>query len=166
MWVVFIAVLVALVSFGHPTQDNPTPDGRMWANFGTASQQGTYIKAAYVRGVSEGLRAGVARGYASGRLYAGDDAVNYVKQCGHPCPDIAHLFDGKGLAEGLEKVESEVNPRHASALDIVHRMDMFYSDYKNTPVCVIVAVQESIKSLNGKASSERDLEMMRQQGCH
>lgn len=169
MRLVFIAVSVALVLvfFGHATQDSQTkPDGRMWANFGTTGQQGTFIKAAYVEGVIEGLRAGAARGYGRGRLDAASDAVNYVKQCGHPCADIASLADpGKGWSQGMDKLELEVSPQHASALDIVHQMDKFYSDYKNTPVCMIVAVQESIESLKGKASSERDLEMMREQGC-
>lgn len=167
MRVVLIAVLVTLISFGHVTQDNPTkPDGRMWANFGTAGQQSNFIKAAYVQGAIEGLRAGAARGYGRGRLDAASDAVNYVKQCGHPCANIAGLAEpGTGWAEGMDKLESEVSPEHASVLDIAHQMDKFYGDYKNAPVCMIVAVQESIESLKGKASPEQGLELMREQGC-
>lgn len=167
MRIAFIAALLTLVSSGHAIQDNRTkPDGRMWSNFGTAGQQGIFVKGAYVEGAIEGLRAGAAYGYSRGRLDAAADAVNYVKQCAHPCGEIASLGDpGKGWAEGMDKLESEVGPRHVSALDIVRQMDKFYGDYKNAPVCMIVAVQESIHSLSGKAASERDLEMMRQQGC-
>jgi len=46
----------------------------------------------------------------------------------------------------------------------VHQMDKFYSDYRNTPVCMIVAVQESISSLSGRAMSEQELEISRK-GC-
>jgi hypothetical protein len=53
----------------------------------------------------------------------------------------------------------------ASILNVVHQVDKFYNNYKNTSVCMIVAVQESIQSLNGTASSKQDLEMMRKQGC-
>jgi hypothetical protein len=47
---------------------------------------------------------------------------------------------------------------------VVHQTDKFYADYRNTPVCMIVAVQESISSLRGQASSEQQLEMARK-GC-
>ena len=66
---------------------------------------------------------------------------------------------------GVDQVTAKLTPmNHTSVLDIVHQTDKFYSDYRNTPVCMIQAVQESIHSLNGKASTEQGLEMMRT-GC-
>jgi len=56
-------------------------------------------------------------------------------------------------------------PEHISVLDIVHQMDKFYADYKNTSVCMIVVVQESISSLSGTAMSEQELEVVRK-GCN
>jgi hypothetical protein len=66
---------------------------------------------------------------------------------------------------GADKVREKLLPQNGtSALDIVRQMDKFYSDYRNTPVCMIHAVQESIHSLNGTASTEQELQMMRK-GC-
>ena len=165
----FIAVLLTLVSFGCVAQDSSLKaDGKMWESFGNPS-----IKAAYVQGAIEGLRAGAARGYSTGRLDEKTEALNYVKQCVQkgPCAafPIASLIKADSSDEvvaGIDKVVSDVSPQHASVFDIVHQMDKFYGNYKNTPVCMIVAVQESIASLKGTASSEQGLELMREQGCN
>lgn len=112
----------------------------MWENFGNPS-----IKAAYVQGAIEGLRAGAAHGYVRGRV---DEKQR----------------DAGTITAGMDKVLAIYSP-HASVMDILHQMDKFYGNYKNTPVCMIVAVQEAIASLNGTSSTEQDLELMREQGC-
>jgi hypothetical protein len=165
----FIVVLLTLVSFGCEAQGGSLKaDGRMWENFDNAS-----IKAAYVQGAIEGLRAGAAHGYSRGRLDEKIEALNYVKQCVQkgPCAavPIASMIKADSSNEvvaGIDKVVSDVSPQHASVFDIVHQMDKFYGNYKNTPVCMIVAVQESIASLKGTSSTEQDLELMREQGCN
>jgi hypothetical protein len=147
-----MGVLLTLVSFGGVAQDTPLKsDGRMWGTWGSSSSQGMFIKAAYVQGAIEGLRAGAARGYVGGR-------VDEKQQTDAATSEV------KTITAGMDKVLAIYTP-HASVLDVVHQMDKFYSNYKNTPVCMIVAIQESIQSLNGTASSEQDLEMMRKQGC-
>ena len=164
---VSVFIVLLLTSFGT-AQDSLKKDGRMWATYGTASQQGVFIKAAYVQGAIEGLRAGAARGYVTGRLDEKNDALNYVKQCVEkgPCATvpIASMIRPESswneITTSMDKVAEEYLP-HTSVLDIVHQTDKFHSDYKNTPVCMIVAVQESIASLKGKASTEQELEMMR-----
>jgi len=144
----FIAVLLTLVSFGCVAQDSPLKaDGRLWETFDNPS-----IKAAYVQGAIEGLRAGAARGYVRGwvdKKQQTDSGTN----------------DEKAVIAGMDKVLAIYTP-HASVLDVVHQMDKFYGNYKNTPICMIVAVQESIASLKGTASSEQGLEQMREQGCN
>lgn len=170
-----IGVLLAVTTFGIVAQDSPMkPDGRMWATYGNASSQGMLIKAAYVQGVLEGLDAGATVGYLQGRDDEGNDFVNYVKQCaaekGRACPDIperktkpeALLHESMA---GVDKVREKLAPQNGtSVLDVVHQMDKFYSDYRNRPVCMIHAVQESIQSLKGTASTEQGLAMMRK-GC-
>jgi len=148
---VVIAVLLIVAPSVNGAQDNPLkPAGRMWQTYGSAGPQSTLIKAAYVQGALEGLRVGAALGYFSDRLQEKTDA-NSVKQ----------------FSAGADKVQAKFTPQHASVLDIVHQMDKFYSDYRNTPVCMIQAVQECIRSLDGTASSEEDLEVIRKQGpCH
>jgi len=163
----FIAVLLTLVSFGCVAQDSSLKaDGRMWETWGT------FVKAAYVQGAIEGLRAGAALGYTCGRLDEETEALNYVKQCVQkgPCAavPIASMIkpdSSNEVVAGMDKVEAKYTPQHASVMDIVHQMDKFYGNYKNTPVCMIVAVQESIASLNGTSSTEQGLETMREQGC-
>jgi len=166
---VFIALLLTLFSFGS------APDERMWANFGTSGQQGVFIKAAYVQGAIEGLRVGALVGYNTGRLDEKNDALNYVKECVEkgPCATvpIAKMMRPESddswheIMAGSEKVRANFTPQHSSVLDIVHQMDKFYADYKNTPVCMITALQESINSFSGKASTEQELEITRKVGC-
>lgn len=141
-----IAVLLIFPA-GTAAQDSSLlkADGRMWDMWGAS------VKAAYVQGAIEGLRAGAARGYVGGWLdkkQQTDSGTN----------------DEKGVVVGMSKIVSDVTPQHTSVFDIVHQMDKFYSNYKNTPVCMIVAVQESLQSLNGTASSEQGLELSRK-GC-
>lgn len=174
---VFFAVLLTLFTLGNASEDGPMkPDGRMWANFGASSQQGIFIKSAYVQGAIEGLRVGAIVGYTSGRLDEKNDALTYIKECVEkgPCatvpiarmirPESAGSWDE--VMASADKVGSKFVVQRTSVLDIVHQMDKFYTDYRNTPICMIVAVQESIASLGGKASTEKDLQMMREQGCN
>lgn len=171
-----IAVLLAVTTFGIVAQDSPMkPDGRMWATYGNASSQGMFIKAAYVQGVLAGLDVGATVGYLQGRNDEGNDFADYAKQCaaekGRACPDIperktkpeALLHESMA---GADKVREKLLPQNVtSVLDIVRQMNKFYSDYRNTPVCMIHAVQESIHSLDGTASTEQELQMMRK-GCN
>jgi hypothetical protein len=170
-----IAVLLSLAPFGSIAQDSSTkPDGRMWAMWGTSGSQSIFVKAAYVQGAIEGLRVGASLGYFTGRADEKKDALEYLKPCldKGPCAGIPLASLTKPLTNdstsqfdaGANKVREGFTPQHASVLDIVHQMDKFYADYKNTPVCMIVAVQESISSLRGTAMSEQDLEMVRK-GC-
>jgi hypothetical protein len=155
-------------------QDNALkPDGKMWATWGNSGSQSMFLKAAYVQGAIEGLRVGALSGYFTGRLDEKNDAFDYVKPCldKGPCAGIpvASLIkpstnDWNELKAGANKVRAGFTPQHASVFDIVHQMDKFYTDYKNTPVCMIVAVQESISSLRGTASTEQELELSRK-GC-
>lgn len=170
-----IAVLLAATTFGIVAQDSPMkPDGRMWAAYGNASSQGMFIKAAYVQGVLAGLDVGATMGYFQGRNDEGNDFADYLKRCaaekGRACPDIperktkpeALLHESMG---GADEVREKLLPQNGtSVLDVVRQMDKFYSDYRNTPVCMIHAVQESIQSLKGTASAEQGLAMMRK-GC-
>jgi hypothetical protein len=133
-----------------------------------------FIKAAYVQGVLAGLGVGATEGYLQGRIDEGNDFVDYVKQCaaekGRACPDVPErktkleALLQESMA-GADKVREKLAPQNGtSVLDIVRQMDKFYSDYKNTPVCMIHAVQESIQSLKGTTSTEQELAMMRK-GC-
>jgi hypothetical protein len=169
----FIAVLLSLIPLGGTAQYGPLkPDGRMWATFGNANSQDLSLKAAYVQGAIEGLRVGATIGYLRGNTDEGNAFVDYVKQCadkGRGCPDIpARLTKPEVVANevmaGADKVRGKFTPQNASVLDIVRQTDKFYADYRNTPVCMIVAVQESISSLRGTASSEQELQMSRG-GC-
>lgn len=170
----FVAVLLSLIPLGGVAQDNPLKlDGRMWATYSNASQQGMLIKAAYVQGVIAGLNTGATEGYLQGRNDEGSDFVEYVKQCsekGRACPDIpekkkkSEALIHESLV-GADKVREHLLPQNGtSVLDIVRQMDKFYSDYRNTPVCLIHAVQESIQSLKGAASTEQELAIIRK-GC-
>lgn len=97
-----------------------------------------------------------------------------MKQCaaekGRLCPDMPErktkleALVHEGMA-GADKVREKLAPHNGtSVLDIVHQTDKFYSDYRNTPVCMIHAAQESIQSLKGTASTEQELQTMRK-GC-
>lgn len=170
-----IAVSLAVTLFGSAAQDIPMkPDGRMWAAYGNASSQGTFIKAAYVQGVLAGMDVGATLGYLQGRTDEGNDFLDYVKQCaaenGRACPDIPErktkpeTLMRESMA-GADKVREKLAPQNGtSVLDVVRQVDKFYSDYRNTPVCMIQAVQESIQSLKGAASTEQGLAMLRK-GC-
>lgn len=172
---VLITLFLFLISFVVIAQNrSTTPDGRMWANYGNSGSQGLLVKAAYVQGVIEGLRAGATVGYFTGRLDEKNDALNYIKPCIQkgPCANIpvANLIDSNttnGFDTGTAKVLRTFTAQNASVLDVVRQMDKFYSDYRNTPVCMIVAAQESISSLRGEAASEEALKMDRQgEGCN
>jgi len=123
----------------------------------------------------EGLRSGSTLGYFSGRSDEKNDALDYVKSCldKGPCAGIplANLIKPSSngstneFAAGADKVRLRYAPQHASIFDIVHQMDKFYADYKNTSVCMIMAAQESISSLSGTAMSEQELEVARK-GCN
>ncbi len=170
---VSIAVLLSLIPFGSMAQDNTLkPDGRMWATWGNSVSQSMFIKAAYVQGAIEGLRVGASLGYFTGRLDEKNDAFDYVKRCldKGPCAGIpvASLIkpstnDWNELKAGADKIRAGFTPQRASALVIVHQIDKFYADYKNTTVCMIVALQESISSLHGTAMSEQELEISRKE---
>ena len=148
---VSIAVLLSLIPFGSMAQDNTLkPDGRMWATWGNSVSQSMFIKAAYVQGAIEGLRVGASLGYFTGRLDEKNDAFDYVKRCldKGPCAGIpvASLIkpstnDWNELKAGADKIRAGFTPQRASALVIVHQIDKFYADYKNTTVCMIVALQ-------------------------
>ncbi len=171
----FIAVFLSLIPFGNAAQDSPLkPDGRMWEAWGNSGSESLSIKAAYVQGAIEGLRVGALVGYHAGRIDEKNDAQDYVKPClkgpcaGIPLASLIRPLTNTSMNEiqaGADKVRAEFTPQHASVFDIVHQMDKFYTDYRNTPVCMIVAVQESISSLRGTASSEQELEMVRG-GCN
>ena len=167
----FIAVLLSLIPFGTIAQDSPLkPDGRMWGTWSNSGSGNLFVKAAYVQGAIEGLRVGAFEGYYAGRIDEKSDALDYVKPClKGPCAGIplASLIDNSTdkFEAGANKVRGRYAPQNTSVLDIVHQMDKFYNDYRNTPVCMIVAVQESISSLRGTASSEQELEMARG-GCN
>jgi hypothetical protein len=145
----------------------------MWATWSNSGAESAFLKAAYVQGTIEGLRVGATVGYLQGRIDESEISTDYVKQCaadkGRACPDIPERLTKpearlKETMAGVGKVQAKFAPQNASVFDIVHQMDKFYSDYRNTPVCMIHAVQESIQSLNGKASTEQGLETMRK-GC-
>jgi hypothetical protein len=172
----FIAALLALIPFGNVAQDSSLKwDGRMWGTMSTSGSESVLVKAAYVQGAIEGLRVGAVTGYYAGRTDEKSDALDYVKPCldKGPCAGIPTASLIKPLTNsswnefeaGANKVGGGFTAQHASVLDIVHQMDKFYSDYRNTPVCMIMAVQESISSLRGTASSEQELEMERK-GCN
>lgn len=172
----FIAVLLALIPFGSVAQDGPLKsDGRMWGTMNNSGSESLQVKAAYVQGAIEGLRVGSVAGYYAGRADEKNDALDYVKPCldKGPCAGIPLVSLIKPLTNisadeieaGATKVRGGFTPQHASVFDIVHQMDKFYSDYRNTPVCMIMAVQESISSLRGSASSEHELEIERK-GCN
>jgi hypothetical protein len=170
----FIVVLLILAPIGNSQDSSLKKDGTMWQNYGNASPEGMFIKAAYVQGAIEGLRVGALVGYFQGKLDETKDFSDYLKQCadkGRACPEIpVSLAKTETIwneaSSGADKVRAKFTPQHASVLDIVHQMDKFYGDYRNTPVCMIHALQESIDSLNGTASTEQQLEMMRKSSCN
>jgi hypothetical protein len=144
----------------------------MWEAWNNSGSESLHVKAAYVQGAIEGLRVGAVVGYYAGRLDEQSDALDYVKPClkgpcaGIPLASLINTSTSTNKFEaGANKVRGKYAAQNASVLDIVRQMDKFYSDYRNTPVCMIVAVQESISSLNGTASSEQELEMSRK-GCN
>lgn len=171
-----VALLLFLVQFESMAQDNALkPDGRMWATWGNSASQNMFIKAAYVQGAIEGLRVGASSGYFAGRLDEKNDALDYVKPCVEkgPCAGIPITSLVKSstkdtwneLKAGADKVRAGFTPQRASAFVIVHQMDKFYADNRNTPVCMIVALQECISSLSGTVMSEQELELSRK-GCN
>ena len=168
----FFVVLLFLIPFGSMAQDSPmNSDGRTWELWGKLGSASLPVKAAYVQGALAGLHTGAFIGYSSGRLDGESAALEHLKPCVKgPCAGIppAMLITPLTTDEikaGADKVEDGFTPQHASVLDIVRQMDKFYADYRNTPVCMITAVQESINSLRGTASSEQGLEMERK-GCN
>src|SRR5215472_16512685 len=142
-------VLLALIPFGSMAQDSPLkPDGRMWQIFTNSGPQSRFIKSAYVQGAIEGLRVGTYAGYIRGRNEEASASLDYIKPC-------------------IDKGRGEFSTRETtSMLDIVHQMDKFYADYKNTPICMITAAQEAILSLRGAGSSEQELQTERETGCN
>jgi hypothetical protein len=171
-----IAVLMSMIPFGSIAQDSPLkPDGRMWQMWGNSGSQSSFVKAAYVQGAIEGGRVGTFLGYYTGRMEERKDALEYLKPCldkgpctGIPLASLIKPLTNSTTSEfevGANKVRGGFTPQHASVLDIVHQMDKFYADYKNTSVCMILAVQESISSLSGTAMSEQELELARK-GCN
>jgi hypothetical protein len=170
----FIAVLLSLVPYGSIAQDSPLkPDGRTWATWSNSGSESLFVKAAYVQGAIEGLREGATWGYYSGRLDEKNDARDYATRCQNkgPCAGIPleSLIKPKSnmndFVPGADKVRGRFTLQHASVIEVAHQMDKFYADYRNTPVCMITAVQESISSLNGTASSEQELATARK-GCN
>lgn len=134
----FIAVLLTLASFGCVAQDSSLQaDGRMWANYGTASQQGVFIKAAYVQGVIEGLRAGVTMGYFGG-TFDEAKAIDPDGACGakHLPSGVTDqkeiaAFTSKRMMASLDKARNKSIPDNpGSILDIVRQTDKFYGDYR------------------------------------
>jgi hypothetical protein len=132
-----------------------------------------FLKAAYVQGVIEGMRAGVTLGYLDGTVdeakVIDPDGACGAKHLPSGMVDEKQIFafNSKRIMASLDKARTKAIPDDPrSTLDIVRQTDKFYGDYRNTPVCMIQAVQESIKSLNGTASSEKDLEVMRKVGCN
>src|SRR5215472_6348385 len=171
-------VLLALIPFGSMAQDSPLkPDGRMWQIFTNSGPQSGFIKSAYVQGAIEGLRVGTYAGYIRGRNEEASASLDYIKPCidKGPCakiplPMLLKPVNVNTLTEytvGAEKARGEFSTRETtSMLDIVHQMDKFYADYKNTPICMITAAQEAILSLRGAGSSEQELQTERETGCN
>lgn len=171
-----LAVVLFLFPLAGVAQDNtPKPDGTTWQTWTDSGSQGMFIKAAYVQGALEGLRAGAMLGYLRGRNDEADADLAYVQPCikkgpcaGIPVQMLIRPINNSTVDEytaGADKLRGRFAPQSASILDIVHQTDKFYADYRNTPVCMIQAVQESVNSLGGKASSGKELEMMRKQAC-
>jgi hypothetical protein len=169
----FIVVLLSLIPFESIAQDAPSkPDGRMWQILTNLGPESARVKAAYVQGAIEGLRVGALVGYLRGRTDEKIDALNYVKPCldkgpckGIPVPSLINSSTNE-FGAGANKVRGGFTPpQEVSMFDIVRQVDKFYADYRNTPVCMITAVQESISSLRGMASSEQELEISRK-GCN
>lgn len=171
----FTLVLI-LCPLGSVAQDSTLkPDGRMWQTWTDSGSQSVFIKAAYVQGVIEGLRAGAMLGYLSGRSDEANADLAYVEPCirkgpcaGIPVQMLIRPINNSTVDEytaDADKLRGRFAPQNGSILDIVHQTDKFYADYRNTPICMIAAVRESVNSLDGKASSEHDLEMMRKQTC-
>lgn len=177
MRIILVAALFVLLAIGSTARDNPSTvvDGRVWQEYGDSGPTGILIKGAYVRGAIEGLRVGALVGYLRGRIDEKNDALEYLKPCldKGPCATIpvATLIrpeDGRtwtAIAAGADKVRAGYTPKGASVHDVVMQMDKFYSDYRNTPVCMIQALQEAVASLNGSPSTEKDLDVMRK-GCN
>jgi len=166
-----MAVLLSLIPFGSMAQDNSLKlDGRTWHTWGDSDSQGLIIKAAYVLGALEGLQEGATVGYYAGRMDEKNAALDYLRPClKGPCAGIplSHLISDstKNFAAGADKVASQYISKNISIGDVVQQMDKFYSDYRNTSICMITAAQESVSSLQGTAMSEKDLEMARKTGC-
>lgn len=169
-----IASLLVLIPSWSAAQDNPMkPDGRMWETMTNMGAQASLLKEAYVQGATEGLQEGAVTGYVTGRTDEKGDALTYIKPCiergraGIPPASMMKPVESSrnDIIAGAVKVRDGLVPRSLSILDIVHQMDKFYADYKNTPVCMIQAVKESISSLRGEASSEENLQAERK-GCN
>jgi hypothetical protein len=169
----FIVVLLALIPFGTAAQDSPLkPDGRMWQAMSNSGSQSLFVKTAYVQGVISGLQTGAFIGYLSGRTEEKQNTLDYLRSCldkglcgGDPVkPETFSSIASEAMAGATKFVGTLMPPQHVSLLDIVRQTDKFYADYKNTPVCMIQAVQESISSLRGTAMSEQELELVRK-GC-
>lgn len=171
----FLTVLLAITLLGGVERPFSQPDGRMWQTFSNSGPQGLNVKAAYVQGAIEGIRVGATEGYYAGRSDEKDDALAYIKPCIEkgPCASVplANMIRPETrstwneINTGADKVRGRLKLENISVLDVVHQIDKFYSDYRNTPICMIVAVQESISSLNGKPSSEQELALERT-GCN
>lgn len=68
-----------------------------------------------------------------------------------------------GNAEKVEYSEAVPSARRTNA-DIEKQVDLFYSDYKNAPICIFDAVSFSIESLDGNAPTEKVLQTSRESG--
>lgn len=166
----FFVVVLFLIPFGSLAQDSPMKlDGRMWELWGKLGSASLPVKAAYVQGAIAGLHTGAFTGYLWGSLNEESAALDHLKPCfkgpcaGIPLATLVKPFTTDEIKAGADKVEDGFTPQHASVIDIVRQMDKFYADYRNTPVCMITAVQESIASLRGTASWEQGLEMERKE---
>ena len=145
---VLIAILLLLFPFGSLSRsDVLKPDGSMWQTWANSGSGSMLIKAAYVQGAIEGLQTGAVVGYFTGRR--GEKNSDTMSE----------------VMADADKVRGRFTPQNASVMDVVQQMDRFYADYRNTPVCMIQALQESVQSLNGAASSEQNLETMRRARC-
>jgi len=142
LWMKYVfAFVLLLMPFTNVAQDSQeNNDGTTWANLSRLS------KATFV--------AGYRSGYASGFM----SSMVLVQQGNKAVTDedllkLAHLaYRGGSSSNG----------------DVVRQIDLIYSDYKNTPVCIAHVIFDAAVSLEG-ISVESKLEDERKKdagNCH
>jgi hypothetical protein len=144
-----LAVFGAGWCFGQAQHGN---DGNSWHTLPSA------VRRFYVAGFSEGYALGVGQTTVLAIAKNAPEKVSSMKP-------VEMEYYQETLRWAKRIVPFELSEQKKSVKNLENTLDTFYSDYRNTPVCLDEATLFSMASLAGNAAPDQELDAARKKGA-